>query len=65
MADKRKTPRKFDEAFKKLIVKLYEGGKSFIYLCIILDLFSRKVIAWSTSQNIDIALVITTTEKED
>ncbi|HAP3441752.1 TPA: transposase, partial [Enterococcus faecalis] len=28
MVDKRKSPRKFDEEFKKSIVKLYEGGKS-------------------------------------
>jgi len=28
MVDKRKSPRKFDEDFKKSIVKLYEGGKS-------------------------------------
>lgn len=28
MVDKRKSPRKFDEDFKKSIVKLYESGKS-------------------------------------
>lgn len=28
MVDKRKTKRKFDEDFKKSIVKLYESGKS-------------------------------------
>lgn len=28
MVDKRKFPRKFDEDFKKSIVKLYENGKS-------------------------------------
>ncbi|EOH59439.1 hypothetical protein I587_02960 [Enterococcus mundtii ATCC 882] len=28
MVDNRKTPRKFDEEFKKSIVKLYESGKT-------------------------------------
>lgn len=28
MVDKRKSPRKFDEEFKKSIVKLHESGKS-------------------------------------
>ena len=28
MIDKRKSPRQFDEEFKKSIVKLYENGKS-------------------------------------
>lgn len=39
------------------------GNKSFIYLCIILDLFSRKVIAWSVSHKIDTLLAISTLEK--
>jgi hypothetical protein len=28
MVDNRKSPRKFDEEFKKFIVKLYESGKT-------------------------------------
>lgn len=39
------------------------GKKSFVYLCVILDLFSRKVIAWSVSKKIDTTLAITTIEK--
>lgn len=39
------------------------GNKSFVYLCIILDLFSRKVIAWSVSHKIDTLLAISTVEK--
>ncbi len=39
------------------------GNKSFVYLCVILDLFSRKIIAWSVSKKIDTALAITTIEK--
>ncbi|WYJ83100.1 hypothetical protein IGL98_000396 [Enterococcus sp. DIV0840] len=39
------------------------GKKSFVYLCVILDLFSRKVIAWTVSKKIDTALAITTIEK--
>ncbi|WP_229441280.1 IS3 family transposase [Enterococcus sp. BWT-B8] len=37
--------------------------KSFVYLCVILDLFSRKVIAWTVSKKIDTALAITIIEK--
>lgn len=39
------------------------GNKTFVYLCIILDLFSRKVIAWSVSHKIDTLLAISTVEK--
>ncbi|MDA9470893.1 Transposase [Enterococcus sp. 5H] len=39
------------------------GKKSFVYLCVILDLFSRKVIAWSVSKKIDSTLAITTIKK--
>lgn len=39
------------------------GNKSFVYLCVILDLFSRKIIALSVSKKIDTALAITTLEK--
>jgi len=37
--------------------------KAFVYLCLILDLFSRKVIAWSVTKKIDTTLAITTIEK--
>ncbi|WYJ82139.1 hypothetical protein IGL98_001364 [Enterococcus sp. DIV0840] len=39
------------------------GKKSFVYLCVILDLFSRKNIAWTVSKKIDTTLAITTIEK--
>ncbi|WP_086444725.1 DDE-type integrase/transposase/recombinase [Candidatus Enterococcus lemimoniae] len=39
------------------------GKKSFVYLCVILDLFSRKVIAWTVSKNINTTLAITTLKK--
>ena len=39
------------------------GNKSFVYHCIILDLFSRKVIAWSVRHKIDTLLAISTLEK--
>lgn len=35
-------------------------GSKWCYLCVILDLFSRKVIAWSLSSRIDADLVIST-----
>lgn len=35
----------------------------FVYLCVIIDLFSRKVIAWKLSSKIDTALVLECTEK--
>ena len=38
------------------------GGKWY-YLCVIIDLFSRKVIAWHISSNPDSELVITTFKK--
>ncbi len=41
---------------------LKAGGK-FVYLCVILDLFSRKVIAYGVSQKIDTNLAISTLQK--
>ena len=38
------------------------GGKWY-YLCVIIDLFSRKVIAWHISAKPDVDLVITTFKK--
>lgn len=35
----------------------------FVYLCVIIDLFSRRVIAWKLSSKIDTALVLECTEK--
>lgn len=39
------------------------GKKTFVYLCVILDLFSRKVIAWTVGATIDTSLAITTLDK--
>lgn len=39
------------------------GKKRFVYLCVILDLFSRKVIAWSVGTKINTELAILTLEK--
>lgn len=39
------------------------GKKRFVYLCVILDLFSRKVIAWSVEVKINTELAISTLEK--
>ncbi len=39
------------------------GKKSFVYLCVILDLFSRKVIAWSVGPKIDSELALSTLKK--
>lgn len=39
------------------------GRKGFIYLCVILDLFSRKVIAWSVGTKITTDLAISTLKK--
>ena len=36
-----------------------ETGEGWLYLAVVLDLFSRKVIGWSMSQNMDTALVVT------
>ncbi|MDN6212275.1 MAG: IS3 family transposase [Lactococcus sp.] len=38
------------------------GHKKHVYLCVILDLFSRKVIAWKLSHKIDAQLAIDTLE---
>ncbi len=35
-------------------------NNKWVYLCIIMDLFSRKIIAWNTSTKIDAKLVIST-----
>jgi len=37
---------------------LIETGEGWLYLAVVLDLFSRKVIGWSMSQQMDTALVI-------
>ena len=39
------------------------GKKGFVYLCVILDLFSRKVIAWSVGPKIDSKLAVSTLTK--
>ncbi|WP_246215612.1 IS3 family transposase [Listeria valentina] len=39
------------------------GQRTFAYLCVILDLFSRKVIAWTVGASIDTNLAITTLNK--
>lgn len=39
------------------------GRKGFVYLCVILDLFSRKVIAWSVGTKINTDLAISTLKK--
>jgi putative transposase len=39
------------------------GKKGFVYLCVILDLFSRKVIAWTVGPKIDSELAISTLKK--
>jgi putative transposase len=38
---------------------LIETGEGWLYLAVVLDLFSRKVIGWAMSQKMDTALVIT------
>lgn len=38
-------------------------GNSFSYLCVIIDLFSRKVIAYNISRRMDTSLVLDTFEK--
>ena len=38
------------------------GGKWY-FLCVIIDLFSRKVIAWHVSAKLDVNLVMTTFKK--
>ena len=40
-----------------------KAGSKWYYLCVIIDLFSRKVIAWSISANPDTELVIVTFKK--
>lgn len=39
------------------------GKKTFVYLCVILDFFSRKVIAWTIGATSDTSLAITTLDK--
>ncbi|RDX01173.1 integrase [Listeria kieliensis] len=39
------------------------GQRTFAYLCVILDLFSRKVITWTVGASIDTNLAITTLNK--
>ena len=39
------------------------GKKTFAYLCVVLDLFSRKVIAWTVGSTIDTNLAIKTLDK--
>ncbi|HBI1907141.1 TPA: IS3 family transposase, partial [Enterococcus faecalis] len=39
------------------------GKKTFAYLCVVLDLFSRKVIAWTVESTIDTNLAIKTLDK--
>ena len=39
------------------------GKKTFAYLCVVLDLFSRKIIAWTVGSTIDTNLAIQTLEK--
>lgn len=38
-------------------------GSTFSYLCVIIDLFARKVIAWNLSRKMDTSLVIDTVNK--
>lgn len=38
-------------------------GSSFSYLCIVMDLFARKVIAWNLSKKMDTSFVIDTVRK--
>lgn len=40
-----------------------KAGSKWYYLCIVMDLFSRKVIAWHISSRPDAELVITTFKK--
>lgn len=40
-----------------------KAGSKTVYLCVILDLFSRKVITWNTSSNIDADLLLKTFNK--
>lgn len=42
---------------------IFVGKKLFVYFCVILDLFFRKIIVWIVSKNIDIILVIIILEK--
>ena len=44
------------------ITYLKAGGKWY-YLCVIIDLFSRKVISWRLSGKADVSLVMTTFQK--
>jgi len=39
------------------------GNKKFVYLCIVLDLFSRKVIAWKVGNHIDTQLAMNTVKQ--
>lgn len=39
---------------------LYRMDNKWYYLCVIIDLFSRKIIAWKRSQKIDVDLTIST-----
>lgn len=45
------------------ITYLKAGGKWY-YLCVVIDLFSRKVISWHSSGKADVSLVITVFQKD-
>ena len=38
-------------------------GRKWYYLCVIIDLFSRKVVSWHLSGKADVSLVMTTFQK--
>ena len=40
-----------------------KAGRKWYYLCVIIDLFSRKVISWRLSGKADVSLVMTTFQK--
>ena len=40
-----------------------KAGENWYYLCIVMDLYSRKVLSWHISANADVNLVITTFRK--
>ena len=40
-----------------------KAGRKWYYLCVIIDLFSRKVISWHLSGKADVSLVMTTFQK--
>lgn len=54
-------PKEPNKAWCSDITYIKAGGR-FFYLCVIIDLFSRRVIAYKLSKNIDTKLVVDTFE---